>query len=81
MANNRRRMKYRELVRRLRKYGVYVDAKRGKGSHRMLCKDHDDGRLSHTPITCHKESQEYPPSVILAILYTFSIPVEEFWNK
>jgi predicted RNA binding protein YcfA (HicA-like mRNA interferase family) len=69
-------LKYRQLVRKLRKYGIRVIISRAKGSHRML---YQDSTTLNYPITCHSENEEYSKPVIKAIARRFSIPEHEIF--
>jgi len=66
-----RRLKYRELVKRLKKHGIIVIKSRGKGSERMLYQE--STRLNY-PITCHGENHEYSIGMLKAIQRRFSLP-------
>jgi hypothetical protein len=57
---------YRELLKRLRKFDVTEETKRGKGSERMLVRVVDGNRLSITT-KCHNEGDQKPKAVIKAI--------------
>jgi hypothetical protein len=61
-----RPLKYRNLVKILKRFNVYEDKKRGKGSERMLCRV-VEGRLEQFPIRCHNENEEKPRAVIKAL--------------
>lgn len=54
-----RPLKYRRLLRILKRFNVYEDRKRGKGSERMLCRM-VEGRLERFAIRCHHENEEKP---------------------
>ena len=54
-----RPLKYRELLKILRRYGIAEDKKRGKGSHRMLV-GVVSGVIVRQPIKCHNEGEEKP---------------------
>jgi hypothetical protein len=59
-------LKYRDLLKRLRKYGVAERAARGKGSERLL-----ERLVGGTKLTiatkCHNEGDQKPKAVIRAI--------------
>jgi hypothetical protein len=68
-------LRYRDLVRRLKAYGVEENVVRGKGSHRMLMAI-VDGRMVRYPTKCHNEGQEKPVPVIEAIRRAFHLTEE-----
>jgi hypothetical protein len=57
---------YRELLKRLRQFGVEENIKRGKGSERLLVRIVDGQRLSITT-KCHSGGDQKPKAVIKAI--------------
>lgn len=59
-------LRYRDLLKRLKLFGVSEDAKRGKGSERLLSRV-VDGRVLSTTTKCHSESDQKPKAVIRAI--------------
>ena len=69
-------LKYRRLLRILRRFNVYAEKRRGKGSERMLCRM-VDGRLERYPIRCHSESEEKPRAVVKAIRRRFRLMKED----
>lgn len=71
-----RRLKYRELVKKLKKYNIEVIKARGKGSHRML---YQEVTKRNYPIKCHSENQEYSIAVVRAIARRFSIPEDKLF--
>jgi len=74
-------LKYRELLAKLKKYGVIELPHRGKGSERILLKPKEPGSFKgpQFPIKYHGESTEIKKPVITAILNRFGIPKEDFW--
>jgi hypothetical protein len=66
-----KRLKYRELVKRLKEHGIVVIEKRGKGSERML---YQASTGFDYPITCHNENQQYSIGLLKAIQRRFSLP-------
>ncbi len=68
-------LRYRDLVRRLKKYGIRENKVRGKGSERMLM-GYVDGRLVTFPTKCHSEGDEKPVPVIEAIRRAFHLTDE-----
>lgn len=44
---------YRDLLRLVRKYGVYEDPMRAKGSERLWIRVLPDGKKRSIPVTCH----------------------------
>ena len=71
-----RPLKYRRLLKILRRFNAYEDKKRGKGSERMLCRM-VDGRLERFPIRCHHESEEKPKAVVKAVRRRFRLTMED----
>ena len=63
---------FRELIRALRDFDpqFYVDASRGKGSHRFIC--HPDGTT--LPVKYHGESTEIRAGMLAAIVRKFRLP-------
>jgi hypothetical protein len=69
-------LKYRDLRRRLRKYGIQESKVRGKGSERMFM-GFVGGHLVTYPTKCHNEGDEKPIPVIDALRRAFHL-TEEF---
>jgi len=69
-------LKYRRLLRILKRFNVYEDRERGKGSERMLC-GMVDGHLQRYPIRCHSESEEKPRAVVKAVRRRFCLTKED----
>ena len=75
--------KYRRLLRLVRKYGIYEDRRRAKGSERLWVKEYPDGTKRSIPVTCHGENYvisagfdtqaTQPKGLIKAIRRRFSI--------
>jgi len=59
-------LKYRRLLRILKRFHCWEDKRRGKGSERMLCRM-VEGRLERFPIRCHSENEEKPRAVVKAV--------------
>ena len=59
-------LKYRDLRKRLKRYGVSENKRRGKGSERMF-EGVVRGRVVRYPTKCHHEGDEKPIAVIEAI--------------
>jgi len=68
--------KYRELVKKLKKYDprfeVYTN--RGKGSERMLYHPDVNGRPASFPIKCHGDNTEIRKGLVSAIIRRFDLP-------
>jgi hypothetical protein len=79
-------LRYRDLVRRLKKYGIHENRIRGKGAERMFM-GYVDRRLVTFPTKCHNEGDEKPVPVIEAIRRAFHLTREhgvsdaEFYGK
>jgi hypothetical protein len=68
-------LKYRDLRRRLKKYGIQESKARGKGSERLFV-GYVGGRLVTYPTKCHNEGDEKPTPVIEAIRRAFRLTEE-----
>jgi hypothetical protein len=84
-----RPLKVRELLAKLKPYGIKSLTKRGKGSERILIKPiAEDGppndpkplRGPQIPIKDHGEGTEITIPVIRAVLRRFDIDEDEFWE-
>jgi predicted RNA binding protein YcfA (HicA-like mRNA interferase family) len=64
-------MKYREIVKRLKPYGIVVIEKRGKGSHRML---YQPSTRLNFPIKYHGNNEDYGEGYISALKRKFNLP-------
>lgn len=73
----------RELLKRLRPYGVEALSKRGKGSELILIKPTSPGSRKgpQYPIKHHGGSTEISVPVIQRILDRFNIDPKEFWGE
>ena len=78
----KRSLKFRELISRLKPYGITIMAKRGKGSEVILLKPEAPGskRGATFPIKHHGDGTEIYIPVINAVLRRFGISPEEFWD-
>lgn len=76
-------LKYRELIARLKPFGVIVLESRGKGSERILLKPVVAGSVKgpQIPIKHHGDSTEIYLPVIRAVLRRFDIDPDEFWKR
>jgi hypothetical protein len=61
-----RTLKYRDLIKRLKLFGVDEDRNRGKGSERLLTRIVAGKKYSVTT-NCHRESDQKPKAVIKSI--------------
>ena len=79
-------LRYRDLRKRLKRYGIEEDKAGGKGSERMFL-GYVEGRLVTFPTKCHNEGDEKPVPVIEAIRRAFHLTEEhgvadrEFYEK
>jgi hypothetical protein len=71
-----RPLPYRDLLRILKRYGVYEEANRGKGSERMLARI-IDGHVIRYPTRCHSSNDEKPRGVIRAIRRHFKLTSDD----
>ena len=60
-----RPLKYRDLLKRLKHFGVSEDKSRGKGSERLLTRIVGGTKFS-TTIKCHNEGEQKPRAVVAA---------------
>jgi hypothetical protein len=74
-------LKYYELIRRLKPYGIVELKNRGKGSERILLLPAAPGSRKglQYPIKCHGKNTEISIPVINAVLRRFNIT--DFWDK
>jgi hypothetical protein len=72
----------RELLKRLKPYGIEVLTKRGKGSEIILLKPNkpESRQGPQYPIKNHGPSTEISIPVIKALLRRFDIPEGDFWD-
>jgi hypothetical protein len=75
-------LKLRELLKRLKKYGIVTLENRGKGSEIILLKPNEPGsnKGPQYPLKNHGMGTEIAIPVIKAILRRFSIEESEFWD-
>jgi len=69
-------LRYRDLLKRLKKHGIRENKVRGKGSERML-KGYVHARLVTYPTKCHSEGDEKPVPLIEAIRRAFHLTEED----
>lgn len=74
--------KLKELLSRLKPYGIVVMSKRGKGSEIILLKPEKLGssRGPQFPIKNHGPGTEISLPVVKAVLRRFEIDEKEFWK-
>lgn len=75
-------LKLRELIKKLKKYGIVTLENRGKGSEIILLKPNEPGSSKgpQYPLKNHGMGTEIAIPVIKAILRRFSIEESEFWD-
>lgn len=71
-----RTLKYRKLLKILRRFGINEVKARGKGSHRLLVGVVDGGLVKH-PIKCHNDGEEKPKAVIASIRRVFRLTARD----
>ena len=71
-----RTLKYRELLRRLKRFGVVEVKRRGKGSEKLLMRV-VGGRKYSTTTKCHSENDQKPVAVIQAIRRRLKLAKED----
>jgi hypothetical protein len=69
-------LKYRDLLKRLKRFGVIEICDRGKGSERLLVRVVDGHKYS-TSTKCHSESDQKPKGVIGAIRRRLMLSVSD----
>ena len=81
MAQGEKRLTCREVLARLKKYGVVQV--RQHGSHLILLKPEVPGsaRGPTFPIPCHNMGSEVSPQIVRAVLRRFGIDIETFWSE
>jgi hypothetical protein len=74
--------KLKELLAKLKSYGVISLKKRGKGSERILLRPKKPGSQKgpQYPIKDHGEGTEISVPVVNAVLRRFKIDKEKFWE-
>ena len=71
----------------VKKYSVYEDLKRGKGSERLWIRELPDGSKRSIPVTCHGSNYVIGVGLVKAIRRRLlltpkdSVPDEEFLSK
>lgn len=76
-------LKHRDLLKKLKKFGIIEIPSRGKGSERMLILESGMGSKyqgPQIPIKCHGEGTEHSKRVIDSVLRRFNINPEDFWS-
>jgi hypothetical protein len=73
-------VKYRELVARLRRFGVAEYSARGKGSERLLVREDEpgSGKGPQYALKCHGEGKDVAKGTLRALLRRLNIDPEEF---
>ena len=82
MPNPPGSLKYHELIRRLKKFGVIESTKRGKGSERYLIRPIVPGTTKGPSVTvrCHGAGDEIKIGSITSCLRRLGIDPKEFWS-
>jgi hypothetical protein len=76
-------LKHRELLKKLKNFGVIEISTKGKGSERMLILKSGMGSKyqgPQIPIKFHGEGTEHSKRVIDSVLRRFDIKPESFWS-
>jgi len=78
----KRPLQLRELLRKLKPYGIEVLQKRGKGSEIILLKPNEPGSMKgpQFPLKNHGPATEIYIPVIIALLRRFDIDPNDFWE-
>lgn len=74
-----RPLKYRELYKKLRKFGVTGITQRGKGSNRGFFHPNINGKPAWHFVKCHGEGDELNKDVVRATREKFNIKPEDFY--
>ena len=69
---------YREILRKVKKFGVYEVMR--KGARRMLVHDNIDGKKVSFPMHVHSENQEFNRNYVRAIRDCFHIDRNNFYD-
>ena len=70
-----RLLKYRDLVKRLKKFDLYIDESRGKGSERLVVKGNPP--KSSYPIPFRTENSDVHKCYIRGIRQRFKLTIED----
>ena len=75
-------LRYRDLIRRLRNFGVEEHLDRGKGSHAYLIRPagKEKGKGPRCPIRRHGSGDEIPLGTIQSTLRRLEIDLDDFWE-
>jgi hypothetical protein len=76
-------LKHRDLLKKLKEFGVIEDPSKGKGSERMLILKTGLGskyKGPQIPIKCHGDGTEHSVRVVDSVLRRFGIDPEAFWK-
>ena len=79
----KKRLKHRDLLKKLKQFGITEDKSRAKGNERLLIEDRGIGgkyRGPQYPIKYHGDDTEYSAKLIDTILRRFSIEEAQFWE-
>ncbi|MBU1262212.1 MAG: hypothetical protein KKG06_04355 [Bacteroidetes bacterium] len=78
---NRKRYKYRELRKILKRYGISEDVGRGKGSERTFYHPTlKNGQPVFHTVKCHGEGTQLSIGVIESVRRAFDLSEEEFYG-
>lgn len=72
-------LRYRELKKRLSKFGV-KESRKGKGSRRMLYHPNIDSNPAFIPIHPHSENHEFSRHIIRSLRDRFKINIKDFYK-
>lgn len=73
-------VRYRDLLRCLKEFGVTEAVRKGKGSKRMLFKADVEGQKQSHPIHPHNNNDEVHTHIVKTVLRRFKIPEKAFWE-
>ena len=77
----RKRYKYRELKKILKRYDIYEDVSRGKGSERTFYHPRwKNGHPVFYTVKCHGEGTQLSIGVIESVRRAFNLSEEEFYE-
>jgi len=82
-----RPIRYRLLLKLVKKYGVYEDRRRGKSSERLWIRELPDGATRSIPVTCHGPNYVLGVGLVKAIRRRLMLTPkdgvldEEFYSK
>ncbi len=80
ILSGRKRYKYREVLKKLKKFDSRFEehVRKGKGSHRLIYHPDIDGEPKSYPLKCHGENTELGYQYLEGIVRRFNLPKDFF---